>query len=212
MKPRKPVNLRGLISGRLVVVGLSQIRKSRNYYWRCVCRCGNRRDVRATLLIGRKTKSCGCLARESTSTRNRKHGKGSTPEAAIWRAMIARCHNPKSTAYHWYGTRGICVCQRWRDSFENFLEDIGPFPTGMDLDRINNDGDYEPSNCRFVPTKVNCRNRRNNRLIAMGGETKTMAEWAEITGINAGTLWKRLRSGWSPEKTLTTAIRSRATA
>jgi hypothetical protein len=202
LRPRKPANLRGLVSGRLVAVRLSPIRKSKNYYWHCICRCGRRADVRATLLIRSLTKSCGCLGREVTARRQRKHGLGRTPLAAVWRNMIARCHNPKAKAYPTYGARGITVCERWRDSLESFLEDMGPRPDGYDIDRQDNAGNYEPGNCRWVPRKANQRNRRDNVLLTHDGATKTLAEWAEITGIKYGTIWKRLKLGWPVELAL----------
>lgn len=204
---RKAQNLRGLLVGRLRVVGPGLAPPSGGTYWRCVCRCGKRVDVRGTLLTGPKQQSCGCLSREMLITRNRTHGLGSTREAAIWRAMIARCHNTNCRAYRWYGARGIMVCDRWRESFEAFLADVGAKPEGCGLDRIDNDGPYSPENCRWATVKENQRNRRGNVRITFNGETKTIAEWSELTSIPYSTLWKRLRLGWSPERMLTQPVR-----
>jgi hypothetical protein len=133
---------------------------------------------------------------------------GKTPIAAVWRAMIARCHNEKNGAYYRYGGRGIQVCQRWRESFEAFLADMGPRPSPKhQIDRINNDGNYEPGNCRWATVIVNSRNRSDNNRLTFNGETKTLAEWSEITGIPYGTLWKRLKDGWTAERALTESLR-----
>lgn len=198
----KPLNLRGHVSGDLVAVAMHPEKRGGGYYWRCVCRCGGRSDVRATNLSRRITKSCGCLIGRVLSQRMRQHGLGNTPLAAVWRAMINRCHNPKSTAYRRYGARGIWVCQRWRESFLAFVEDMGSRPDGHQLDRTNNDGNYEPGNVKWVLPQANQRNRSDNRLLTHDGHTRTITEWAEVTGIKMGTIWKRLELGWSAERTL----------
>ncbi len=205
--PRKRVGLRGLTSGRLVVTALSDRVYGSSRYWWCLCTCGNRVEVRDSCLTTAKTKSCGCITKEILSARNYKHGMGNTPAAAVWRAMIARCHAPQSRTYHYYGGRGISVCERWRSSFEDFLADMGECPANHQLDRIDNNGDYCPENCHWVTCKENQRNRGNNVNLTFRGETKNLAEWAEITGIKYGTLWKRVKDGWNAERVLTTPTR-----
>jgi hypothetical protein len=118
--------------------------------------------------------------------------------------MVARCHNRKVRSYRWYGAIGVKVCDRWRNSFEDFLSDVGPQPApGYGIDRFpDNTGNYEPGNVRWATALENQRNRRNNVVLTFGGETRTLVEWAEITGKKYGTLWQRVANGWSPERVL----------
>jgi hypothetical protein len=121
--------------------------------------------------------------------------------------MIRRCTNPDSTGYARYGGRGITVCDRWRESFANFLADMGPKPTPRHtIDRINNDGNYEPGNCRWATGKEQCRNTRRNRYIEHDGRRMTQVEWCEETGMIKATLCCRLKSGWSVAAALTTPV------
>ncbi|TAM23394.1 MAG: hypothetical protein EPN60_15100 [Nevskiaceae bacterium] len=125
-----------------------------------------------------------------------------SPAYQVWHSMRARCTNPSRPHYARYGGRGIKVCARW-GSFANFIADMGERPSGATLDRIDNDGHYEPGNCRWATRKDNCRNRANNRLLTFNGETKASVEWAEITGIGEFVLSQRLARGWSVERALT---------
>jgi len=118
--------------------------------------------------------------------------------------MKQRCLCPNDPFYERYGGRGIEVCKRWKDSFENFYEDMGPRPVGHVLDRLDNDGNYEPNNCRWVTESMNQRNRSTNRLLTFRGKTVTLVEWAEELGFNVNTLTTRLNKlGWSVERALT---------
>lgn len=123
--------------------------------------------------------------------------------------MKRRCSSPKVAEFHRYGGRGIRVCDRWL-TFATFLADMGERPPGTTLDRVDNDGHYEPSNCRWVSRKENGRNRSDNRLLTLRGETKTLAEWVESTGFSLATLQGRVREGWTDERILTEPARSRA--
>lgn len=114
-----------------------------------------------------------------------------------WRGMIDRCTNPNMASWKDYGGRGITVCERWR-TFEHFYADMGDPPGGMTLDRIDVDGNYEPSNCRWATTAVQSRNRRNNVFITDDGVTQTLHDWAREKGISAGTLSYRFHQGWRP--------------
>lgn len=114
---------------------------------------------------------------------------------AVWKGMRLRCSNPNVQHYARYGGRGIRVCERW-DAYENFLSDMGPRPEGFELDRIENDGNYEPANCRWVSVKENCRNRSSNRLLTYNGQTHCLAEWVEITGLPRHVLKDRIEAGW----------------
>lgn len=124
-------------------------------------------------------------------------------EYSPWSAMIQRCLNPSCRAYPQYGGRGITVCDRWRNSFEDFLADIGPRP-GMDysIDRIDVNGNYEPGNCRWATSKTQNRNRRNNRLIEIDGNSGCSSEWAEKTGLKEATITQRINRGWPVEKAI----------
>ncbi len=137
-----------------------------------------------------------------------RHGcikNGAIPDGYnAWNGMIKRCYNPLSRVYRLYGARGITVCDRWRNSLSDFLVDIGPRPSKYhSIDRINNDGNYEPANCRWATQSQQCRNRRNNRTVTHDGVTATITEWAERTGIGYRTLLMRANLGWSPVDILT---------
>lgn len=139
---------------------------------------------------------------------NYKHGKSSTPEYRIWQVMIQRCHLETSKDFGSYGGRGITVCERWRYSFLNFLEDMGTREKGMEIERMDNDGNYEPENCEWVTRTTQNRNKRNNRLITVNGQTKTMVEWAEEKGLSVQTISGRLNNyGWSEEDSVMTPAR-----
>lgn len=122
--------------------------------------------------------------------------------------MIARCHNPQSKDYFKYGKRGIRVCQRWRESAEAFISDIGPRPSPKhSVDRINNDGDYEPGNCRWATMKEQCRNGRHNVYLTFRGKTLLLMDWADILKINAQVLRCRIYCGWSVKDALTIPVK-----
>ena len=131
-------------------------------------------------------------------------------EGPILRAMLFRCYNPKSEAYADYGGRGITVCDRWRgaNGLKHFIEDMGRRPSSAhSVDRVDNDGNYEPSNCRWATAKEQCRNRRNNNLFTYNGRTECIAVWAEITGLPYGIIDYRIRTlRWSVDRALSTPI------
>src|SRR5699024_404981 len=134
----------------------------RRRYARCVCSCGNTKDVVYYRAAKGHTKSCGCISREKTAKRNKKHGLKYHVAYNTYRSMMARCYNEKHKSYNNYGGRGIRVCEEWHD-IENFVkwcEDNG-FDEKLQIDRIDNDGNYQPDNCRFVEASDNLKNRRN---------------------------------------------------
>lgn len=131
------------------------------------------------------------------------HGRSATSEYGIWREMIRRCEDPRSRGYGAYGGRGIKVCARWRGSFDAFFADMGSRPTAdHQIDRINNDGDYSPENCRWLTRKEQGRNLRRNRRISHNGETLSVTEWSERLNLSRDTISTRLRRGWSPSEAL----------
>ena len=171
---------------------------------RCRCDCGTVRVVRLCSLVRSEIKSCGCWRRAFAAAQKagRTHGLSHSGTYGSWVAMKCRCTNSKHVAYKHYGGRGIAVCARWFESFENFLADMGDRPLGFTLDRINPDGDYEPGNCRWVLPKIQGNNRRSNRLLNHHGISLTLSEWADLTGLKKTTLRERLRRGWSLERAL----------
>jgi hypothetical protein len=178
-------------------------RNNRNYtYCTCKCECGNVVTIIKTNVSRGVTKSCGCLVKEKTQLINKTHGMTKTRLYTIWKSMKARCNNPKCKEYKWYGARGIKVCTEWESNFIAFYEwtKENGYNETLSLDRIDVNGNYEPSNCRWVTMKVQERNRRDNVFITYQGETKTIAEWSEITGICYPTLKWRYHKGYPLEK------------
>lgn len=140
--------------------------------------------------------------------RYEQHGKYGSPEYKSWENMRTRCLNSKSTRFKDYGGRGIKICLRWLNSFEDFYKDMGPRPSSKhSLDRINNDGNYSPSNCRWSTNEQQYRNRRSNKVLKYKGKKKTLIEWTEILGLNYKTIHLRLSKGCSVEEAFEKPLR-----
>lgn len=199
---RKRIDISGQRFGKLIAVSRCNT-GSRHTKWTCRCDCGATTDVRLDCLRSGASKSCGC----SSVVPPKSHGMSGTPDYKTWIGMIARCTDQNHKSYHNYGGRGISVCERWANSIEMFIADMGPRPTQKHtIDRVDNDGNYEPGNCRWATTKEQGRNKRVNRYVTYRGESKCVAEWAEQFGIHKDAIYDRLSSGWSIEEALTTPI------
>lgn len=157
----KLINLTGQRFGSLLVVGRADSKRGATY-WHCKCDCGDETDVRGNHLRSGKIKSCGC-------GRGKKHDHYYSVEYSSWRNMLTRCYNHNHVSHERYSSKGVQVCDRWRQSFQNFLEDMGPSPgPGYSIDRIDNDGDYEPGNCRWADAVTQSRNHGAQRRSKTG--------------------------------------------
>lgn len=205
------IDLTGQTFTRLLVLSEADRGKDRQIYWNCICSCGNIKKVRSDHLRNGSIASCGCLKQELTVLRQTTHGqrteKYTSKEYACWCHMKNRCYDLNSAAYKNYGGRGITVCDRWLNSFENFYEDMGNCPPGLMIERKNNNGNYTPGNCVWATPQEQGNNRRTNKWIKFNGKIKTVAQWARYLGINVNTLYTRLYVGWSDKMTLTTPVR-----
>lgn len=173
----KAKDLRGEVFHRLTVTEREGSNKQGNALWRCNCACGNEVIVTGTDLRRQQTKSCGCWATEQLMERNKVHGLSKHPLYTVWVNIIRRCYNSSAPDYSSYGGRGITVCDQWRDSPENFIQDMETtFVEGHQLDRKKNECGYSPNNCRWVTPKKNARNRRSNNIISFEGETRCLTE------------------------------------
>lgn len=197
--PPRAKDLTGLRFGRWTSPGIFQ-RRDPHIYWLARCDCGVARWVRSDAPTGGRSTSCGCYAREVWST----HGAKKSPEWEAWSAMRKRCTNPNHRFYHRYGGRGIGICERW-SSFERFLEDMGSRPSSKhSLDRIDNDGNYSPENCRWATQKEQMRNRSANRIVTVRGEQMCLADAVDrFAAASYATVQQRLDRGWDIERALT---------
>ena len=169
-------------------------------FWEMKCECGSAFRARAIDVKNGHTRSCGCLHREMLIKRNTKHGnslrKRQTSTYISWKAMLHRCYNRKNPGYNNYGGRGIVVCERWK-SFINFFSDMGERPTGMSLDRIDNNKIYMPGNCRWATAREQCENTRVACRVNILGDVYTNRQLAEIIGISQSGMLRRIKSNKS---------------
>lgn len=193
-------DLRGQRFGKLVVICKSDDKIRGGTAWDCKCDCGNIVTVAQQGLIGNHTRSCGCLLREKLKERNTTHGHSQDGPYNTWSCMIARCEIPTTEYYDRYGRRGIKVCQEWHDytTFYNWAMSTG-WVRGLTIDRINPNGNYEPSNCRWATNQEQQWNRENTRRVMYYGEEHVVAELAHEMGIDQHRVHNRLFNGWTPE-------------
>lgn len=173
--------------------------------FKCKCDCGNEAVVIASMVVIGRIRSCGCMLNKRSPFRKAKHGYAHTLIYKLFGGMKLRCYGKHRESYKHYGGRGIIICEEWLNcfvSFYNWAVENG-WQKGLEIDRINNDGNYEPSNCRFVTTKENSNNRRTTRVLNLNGVKLSLVDWSNKLGIHPDTLRGRLRRGWDIKKTLT---------
>ena len=191
--------------GRLVAVARVGASKSRNVRWLCRCDCGSDVTVSSSALVAGATRSCGCLRTDLASERKKTHGLSGTRAFKAWDNARRRCYQPKDKRFPKYGGRGIGMCQRWRDDFASFYEDMGECPPGMTIERIDVDGDYEPSNCKWADRNEQAMNRRSRVQMELNGEKLCLAEYCRRTGDSYSALKTKLyrasrRASFAPKQ------------
>lgn len=187
---------------------LTVIARAENYrgnaQWRCQCECGRVKTYIGQDLARGKVRSCGC----NNPMYATEHGMASTPTYRAWISMRSRCFNPKVKSYKDYGGRGITVSDRWKDSFPNFLADMGPRPLRHTLERTDNEKGYSAENCKWATWKENLNNRRSSRFVEIDGRRLTVAQWCEELGVPRARVQERMKWGWPVERALTTPARN----
>lgn len=190
------IDITGQKFNRLTVIEYSHTKG--NAYWKCCCECGNETVVVGTKLRSGHTKSCGCLLVESRKECRITHGMSRSDEHNTWCWIKTRCYNVNSASYPYYGGRGIIICPEWLESFDNFYKDMGPKPGPQySLDRIDNNGNYEPNNCRWATQEEQANNKTSNVEVTYNGKTQNISQWARELKIQATTIRARLRKGWA---------------
>jgi len=214
------IDLTGKRFGRLTVidcVGFVEYGKQGNRMlkWNCVCDCGQHIVVAGKCLKRGETTSCGCYSRERTISRSTKHGLAPRNNRhrlyGIYHHMIDRCGNSKNKDYRLYGGRGITVCQEWMNDFKAFYDwaIINGYGDNLTIDRINGNGGYDPSNCRWVTQTEQARNTSRNALVTIGGITKTVAQWIRHYGISQACYYNRIKKGVDKTIALTTPVQEK---
>lgn len=199
-RPHNFIDRTGIKYGRLTVISFSKIENA-STMWNCKCDCGNIVTVAGLSLSSGNGKSCGCLQKELVSKRCKTHGESKTSkEYRTWGGIKTRCYNKKRNKYKNYGGRGIRVCDRWLESFENFLSDMGRAPSPIhSIERKNNDWDYHPDNCIWAVPKIQGNNTTRNVFINIDGITKTASQWSVEMGFPSGSIiTNRINSGMNP--------------
>lgn len=203
------IDMIGKKIGRLTVVERAENTKQGTTQWKCICECGNEVVILGSNLRQGRTKSCGCYQKECAKKRITTHGETKTRLFTVWQKIKDRCYNENHKSYKDYGGRGISMCDSWKDSFEAFRDWAieNGYSDDLTIDRIDVDGNYEPSNCRWVTQKEQQNNRTNNHLLTYNGETKTMAQWADEVGLPYHTIVARINKySWTVEEALSTPV------
>jgi hypothetical protein len=185
----------------MVAVGRYCGRQGGHTLWECTCDCGKVYVTSKAVIVNPTNRSCGCHRDRVRGKSSITHGMTATAEYEIWCGIKKRCFNSNHRAYKDYGGRGITMLQRWADSFEEFLKDVGPRPlSDSEIDRYpDNNGNYEPGNVRWASPKEQANNRRSSRLITVNGKTKTLTQWGESSGLGWAVIKSRLDHGMPPD-------------
>ena len=189
-------NLTGQKFGRLTVLGIDDSKDTRKTFWICECECGNIISTRSDRLTRDGVKSCGCYKREQSTinvSKNHTHKQSGKRLYHIWQGIKARCYNSHNSRYDRYGGRVIVVCDEWKNDFAKFFEWAmsNGYSENLTIDRIDNDKNYEPDNCRWADTETQCNNRGTNINITIGNATKTLTQWCEIFELKYTTVIAR---------------------
>lgn len=206
---RKMKDLTGRRFGRLVAIKPVG-KRGRNVLWECVCDCGTERSFAQADLSRGSSTSCGCYQRECATAILTKHGMHGTGAYKSWRSMRKRCYRKNTPGFQNYGGSGVAVCDRWRNSFENFYKDMGPRPRGTTLDRIDNSRGYSRENCRWSTPQQQTLNRSTTRYIRHGGKVKCVTDWSRELGGCDSLVHARLRKGWSERAAVATPLKKGA--
>ena len=192
------IDLTGHIYGDLTVLRLSADEAGKKKKWLCKCKCGNECIVSASNLRDGHTKHCSECGYRLTGQKKKTHGKTKTKIYYVWRGILNRCENKNFKSYKDYGGRGICVCEEWHDAkvFFDWAYSSG-YKDGLEIDRIDTDGNYCASNCRWIERQENANNKRNNKFIEHNGEVRTLAEWARFYDVNYKNLSRNIIKGYS---------------
>ena len=205
------VDLTGQHFGFLEVISMTNERKHGKVVWLCKCECENVCKVTSNNLKNGSTISCGCYNKKNLARCRTKHGLYKSRIYNIYICMKERCYNPNTKSYKDYGDRGIEVCDEWlgEDGFKNFYEwsVANGYDNSLSIDRINVNGNYEPSNCKWSTSTEQNNNTRRNNNITLNCETHTISEWSRIKGLSRNTLVARLRNGWSIEDSLNKPVK-----
>lgn len=211
------VDLTDMVFGRLTVVERGENDSHGAARWVCKCECGTIKLIRGDKIRSGEIMSCGCYQSElrkskerieAISKANTKHGMSNTKLYYVYNNMMRRCYDINNHKYKNYGGRGISVCDEWRNNKELFFEwaNASGYKEGLTIDRIDVNGIYCPENCRWADQKTQANNRTTNVFLTYNDESKTIAEWADILGIPAGTLWSRKHNGWDDKSIITTPV------
>ncbi len=212
LKKEKLQDLTGKVFGLWTVISFNRSEKEGNHYrtyWNCKCACGGERVVRGDILKSGGSKSCGCYGKDRSLIELPEYTEEEAFKKAksVYKHMKQRCYNLNKTRFSDYGGRGIKICDRWLESFENFYEDMGTPPTNLhQLDRVDNEGDYSPDNCKWSTPSENNRNKRDSHMLTYNGVTQCVTAWADELNIDASTLFNRIARGWDDEKVITTPL------
>ena len=193
---------------RLTILDFSY-KKNNTIYFKCQCSCGSIKIVSIYNLKNGTTKSCGCYNSEYHSIKFKKHGLDRTNIYFVWCHMVQRCYNPKNSRFSSYGGRGITICDEWRHDLGAFNKWAlaNGYDKTLSIDRIDNNGNYCPENCRWATQKEQANNKRTNKFISFNGKTQTITQWADEKGLKYSVLSNRIRNGWSVERALTTPVK-----